>query len=82
MERTELKNLTAEWNDFTLKTLSLKEIAPDNLQDVLKRTYAALVEYHKSDLVPKEICRIFDEIDNFIYFAFLNSEIAFASSAP
>lgn len=71
MERTELMNLSKEWNELTLKALDLKEIRAEELQDVLKRTYAAFTEFHKSDLVPRELCRIFDEIENFIYFAFL-----------
>ena len=71
MGRNELISLSREWNEFTLEALGLKEIPIDRLQAVLKRTYAAFVEYHKSDLVPKEMCRIFDEIEDFIYFAFL-----------
>ena len=69
-----LKQLASQWEQITHTVLELKQIPAASLQNLLKETYEALVVYHKNELVPKEISKIFLEMEDFIYFAFLMEE--------
>lgn len=74
MKNNKLKELSATWKDATYRVLDLKEIHLSALQHLLKETYSVLLVFHKSESIPKEICKIFLEIKDFLYFASLMEE--------
>lgn len=74
MEHKELKQLANKWEQMTHMVLDLKEIHSLKLQALLKETYALLRVFHKNELVPKEISKVFLEIQDFLYFASLMEE--------
>ena len=63
--------LSACWQQMTHTALDLKQIPSAKLQALLKETYALLTAVCKDELVPREVTRVFLEIEDFIYFAFL-----------
>jgi hypothetical protein len=44
------------------------------MQTLLKETYLILTTYHKDSLIPKEISKLFLEIEDFLYFSSLMEE--------
>ncbi|MBE6789262.1 MAG: hypothetical protein E7539_06335 [Ruminococcaceae bacterium] len=74
MKHTKLKRLADKWEQMTHTVLALKEIHIPKLQGLLKETYSALVAFHNDELVPKEISKVFLEMEDFLYFAFLMEE--------
>lgn len=74
MKCTKLKQLANQWEKMTHTVLALKQIPVENLQNLLKETYKTLVIFHKDELVPKVISKLFLEMEDFLYFSSLMEE--------
>lgn len=74
MKYIKLKQLANQWEEMTHTVLALKRIPVESLQNLLKETYEALVVFHKDELVPKEISKLFLGMEDFLYFASLMEE--------
>ena len=74
MECKELTRITDGWLAMTDTVLSLQEIAPAELQSLLRDTYLALRAYHTETVIPKEVSRLLLEMQDFLYFASLMEE--------
>ena len=74
MKYIKLKQLANQWEEMTHTVLALEQIPVENLQNLLKETYETLVVFHKDELVPKEISKLFLEMEDFLYFSSLMEE--------
>ena len=74
MKYIKLKQLANQWEEMTHTVLALEQIPVENLQNLLKETYKTLVVFHKDELVPKEISKLFLEMEDFLYFSSLMEE--------
>ena len=66
--------ITEEWIKLTYRVLDLHRIPSSEIRDALKRTYQVLYCYHKEDAVPKAVCKMIIEMDEFLYFASMINE--------
>ena len=71
IEHAELTQLINKWQGVTGVVLDLDKVDVSKLQELLKETYATLIAYHKNDLVPKEISKLFLGMEDFLYFSSL-----------
>lgn len=69
-----LPQTVARWEGLTCTVLNKKELPQQELMEVLKETYQQLRELCNQPLVPKEVSRLFLEMESFLYFAFLMEE--------
>ena len=67
--KNNILEITKEWIGMTHKVLDLKRIPSVEIRDILKNTYEVLNYYHKDEAVPKEVCEMLLEMDEFLYFA-------------
>ena len=74
MEHKKLETIAEHWDRMTTLTLNLQELALAEMQVLLCDTYRALTEFHKDPKVPKEIAKIFLNIEEYLYFAALMEE--------
>ena len=65
----DINHVIDEWKELVGVILDLEPIPQEELQELLKNTYAILRAYHKEALVPKEISELFVAIYEFLYFA-------------
>lgn len=61
--------ITKKWIEMTHRVLDLKRIPSIEIRDVLKNTYEVLNCYHKDEYVPKSLCEMLLEMNEFLYFA-------------
>lgn len=71
MENNELQQIADKWTQMTHTVLNLKQIPAEKLQSLLKDTYVVFAVFCKDETVPVGIIRIFLEMEDFLYFAFL-----------
>ena len=69
-----LEKIAEHWERMTMYVLNLKELPLRELQLLLYDTYRALTQFHKQSLIPKEITKIFLNIEAYLYFASLMEE--------
>lgn len=69
-----LYQLSCGWEELTHIVLGLEELPADTLQELVDETYRDLSVMHKEELVPKNVCRLFMSIRDFLYFAELMEE--------
>ena len=67
--KNNILEITKEWIGMTHKVLDLKRIPSVEIRDILKNTYEVLNYYHKDEAVPKTVCKMLLEMDDFLYFA-------------
>lgn len=64
-----IDSLITQWRAMTSAVVNLKEISKVEIQDLLKRTYKLLIQFHKSDLIPRELSKMLHAMNEFMYFA-------------
>lgn len=69
-----IRKVADHWSELSFDVLEMKRISPSEIQNLLKETYRILIAFHKKNLVPKGISRIFIEMDSFLYFASMIEE--------
>lgn len=69
-----IRKVADHWNKLGFDALELKRVSPSEIQNLLKETYRILLAFHKNNLVPKGISKIFIEMDSFLYFASMIEE--------
>lgn len=69
-----IRKVSDHWSELSFAVLEMKRISPSKIQNLLKETYRILIAFHKKNLVPKGISRIFIEMDSFLYFASMIEE--------
>ncbi len=69
MKTEAIKGLIKQWDSMTYTVLNLKNIQKEEMQVLLKSTYSLLTDFHKSDLIPKDLSKLIFTIQEFIYFA-------------
>ena len=62
------------WNELTRSVLSLEELSLKKVQEALTETYRILTRYHKEALVPKDISRLFLQMEEFLSFTAMMEE--------
>ena len=68
MELETIYKVISDWQQKTHTVLDLKEIPLESMEKLLSDTYKVLAEYQNKKLVPKEIIKLFLEMDDFLYF--------------
>lgn len=74
MEIEKINNIISQWQEMTHTVFELKKLSLEDMQSLLKETYLILTTYHKDSLIPKEISKLFLEIEDFLYFSSLMEE--------
>ena len=74
MEYKALEQIANEWQQMTSTVMDLQDISLSEIQGLLKDTYQALTAFHNDVLIPKEVCKILLEMEDFLYFASLMEE--------
>lgn len=74
MKIEKVNNIISQWQKMTHTVLDLNTFSLKDMQALLKETYLVLTTYHKDSLIPKEISKLFLEIEDFLYFSSLMEE--------
>lgn len=69
-----INSVIGKWEEMTHTVFELKNFSLEDMQTLLKETYLILTTYHKDSLIPKEISKLFLEIEGFLYFSSLMEE--------
>ena len=69
-----INSVIGKWEEMTHTVFELKNFSLEDMQTLLKETYLILTTYHKESLIPKEISKLFLEIEDFLYFSSLMEE--------
>lgn len=64
-----IKLTIKEWSDLTSDMLEEIHISLPEIKSLLLKTYMILYLYHKVDYVPKSICELLSNLDEFLYFS-------------
>lgn len=68
MEKENIISVANMWNKMTYNILDLREIPIPELEDALGNTYEVLYEYQVEKNIPKEICQVLLNEDEFMSF--------------
>ena len=68
MEKENILSVANMWNKMTYNILDLREIPIPELEDALGNTYEVLYEYQAEKNIPKEICQVLLNEDEFMSF--------------
>lgn len=68
METENILSVANMWNNMTYNILDLREIPIPELEDALGNTYEVLYEYQAEKSIPKEICQLLLNQDEFMSF--------------
>lgn len=74
MDVYKIKKLTQQWVSITLTILKKDDFPSDMFKNLLKESYKVLNQYHKDELIPKELSGLLLEMDSFLYFVSLITE--------
>lgn len=66
MEKENIISVANMWNKMTYNILDLREIPIPELEDALGNTYEVLYEYQAEKNIPKEICQVLLNEDEFM----------------
>ena len=77
MKRENITILACRWGNMISTVLDLKKIPSNHLQQLLKDTYELLYNYCEHDLVPRELSKLFLEMEAFLDFSAMmeNNEV-------
>lgn len=68
MEKENIISVANMWNKMTYNILDLREIPIPELEEALGNTYEVLYEYQAEKNIPKEICQVLLNEDEFMSF--------------
>ena len=68
MEKEKIISVANMWNKKTYDILDLREIPIHELEELLRNTYEVLYEYQAEKNIPKEICQVLLNEDEFMSF--------------
>ena len=68
MEKENIISVANMWNKMTYNILDLREIPIPELEELLRNTYEVLYEYQAEKNIPKEICQVLLNEDEFMSF--------------
>ena len=68
MEKENIISVANMWNKMTYNILDLREIPIPELEDALGNTYEVLYEYQAEKNIPKELCQLLLNEDEFMSF--------------
>lgn len=68
MEKENIISVANMWNKMTYNILDLREIPIPELEEALGNTYEVLYEYQAERNIPKEICQVLLNEDEFMSF--------------
>ena len=68
MEKENIISVANMWNKMTYNILDLREIPIPELEEALGNTYEVLYEYQAEKSIPKEICQLLLNQDEFMSF--------------
>ena len=71
MDSRTLEAIADQWDTLTYTVLDLEKIPARVLQALLKDTYEALYFYHREKCVPRELCKLLLEMEEFLRLASL-----------
>ena len=71
MEQAVMEWVCAGWDDMSCAVLREQELPLDEIKRLLKNTYLVLTDYHKDACVPKEVCKILLNMNDFVSYAVL-----------
>lgn len=71
MQNQRLNRLNNEWSQAIYTVLAMEKESSSELQRLLLQTYEVLSELCSEQLVPKETCKLFLEMEDFLYFSSL-----------
>lgn len=63
-----------KWSYFTNMVLDLKEVSTIEMSSLLTETYNILKHFSKKTVIPKAVCRLILNADEFLYFASIIEE--------
>ena len=68
MEKENIISVANMWNKKTYDILDLREVPIPELEELLRNTYEVLYEYQAEKNIPKEICQVLLNEDEFMSF--------------
>jgi hypothetical protein len=68
MEKENIISVANMWNKKTYDILDLREIPIPELEELVRNTYEVLYEYQAETNIPKEICQVLLNEDEFMSF--------------
>ena len=68
MEKENILSVANMWNKKTYDILDLREVPIPELEELLRNTYEVLYEYQAEKNIPKEICQVLLNEDEFMSF--------------
>ena len=68
MKKEMILSVADIWNKQTYALLDLREIRVEDLDELLLNTYEVLYEYQHENVIPKEVCRLLLNQDEFMSF--------------
>ena len=68
MEKGKIISVANMWNKKTYDILDLREVPIPELEELLRNTYEVLYEYQAEKNIPKEICQLVLNEDEFVSF--------------
>ena len=71
MDYKKILNTIDQWEEATNIVLSMEDLSLHKMQLILKDTYSILTDFHKSEFVPRAVCELFLQMEEFLYFTSL-----------
>lgn len=62
------------WDEMTSRLFASKEISINEMQTLMKDTFKTLYRFHEGKMIPKDICTLFFNINDFMSFLLLLDE--------
>lgn len=63
-----IKDLVLAWEDAAKTMMTKREFTVKQIEYLLRETYRVCYEHKNKDTVPKELCKIFTEIERFTFY--------------
>ena len=65
MDTKQIVALIEEWNNVTFRAIQFQKVSLTRIRKLLKETFELLVSYHQEPRVPKALCRLLLEMQDF-----------------
>lgn len=79
MNFQEIRALTRDWDSSLSDVMNLKDVDNENLKDLFKSTYRTLRKYYRDELVPKEICELLLQMEEWLEFICMIDESPYSA---
>lgn len=74
-DRFALEQIADQWGCMTMTVIDLRKLPVVDMQLLLHDTYMVLTQLHKDALLPKEVTKIFLQMEEYLYFASIMEDV-------